>query len=81
MYLPVSRVLTPTEIQLFAYTGNEREAVALAKIVLLPEHATYEQIETAVIEALVRAKENVSGKAQIEYITGQRRDLLRREIQ
>jgi hypothetical protein len=76
-YLPVSRVLTPLEIQLFSYLGSEREACALAPFVYLPEHATYNEIENAVCAALVRVKEARDGRAQVEYITGQRRDLLR----
>lgn len=81
LYLPVSRVLNGTEAQLFSYLGNEREAVALAKVISLPEHATYAQIETAVVMALVATKEKVSGPAHVEYLGGQRRDLIRKGMQ
>ncbi|MGB9075087.1 MAG: hypothetical protein WCC22_20800 [Terriglobales bacterium] len=72
MYLPVSRVLSPVEIQLFAYLGSEREAVVLARyIVALPEHASLDMIEQAVISAMVACKESRDGRAQIEYVGGQ----------
>lgn len=71
------RPLTRTEIQLFTFCGDERQAVALAKHVTLPDHATTQQIETAVTLALVRAKESLDGKAEVEYIGGIRRDTLR----
>lgn len=77
-YMAVSRVLSPVEIQLFAFLGSEREAVALARFVVnLPEHATLAMIEQAVIRAMVTAKEAVSGPAQVEYVSGIRRDTLR----
>ena len=66
----VSRVLTHTEIQLLSYCVYEREAIALAKIITLPENATYEQIEMAVTAALVRVLEKSVGISSIEYVGG-----------
>ena len=66
----ISRVLNKTEIQLLSYCNSEREAVALAKVITLPENADYYMIEQAVIAALSQALENVNGKAQVEYIGG-----------
>jgi hypothetical protein len=68
------RPLTRTEIQIFTWCGDERQAIALAKHITLPDNATAEQIATAVTLALVRAKEAASGPAEVEYIGGQRRD-------
>ena len=71
------RPLTRTEIQIFTWCGDERQAIALAKHVTLPDNATAQQIETAVTLALVRAKESVSRRAEVEYVGGIRRDTLR----
>jgi hypothetical protein len=72
------RVLTNTEQQLYNYCMNERQAIEFAKYLTLPDHASFDLIENAVAFALVRAKEAVSGRTEIEYIGGQRRDHLRR---
>jgi hypothetical protein len=72
-----SRSLTSTETLLLKCCDNERQAIALAPHVSLPDNATKQQIQDAVILALVKAKEAVQGTAEIEFISGQRRDLLR----
>ena len=71
------RLLTPTEQAFVLWGIEEGQAVALAKHVTLPDRATAEQIETAVTLALVRAKEQASGKANVEIIHAERRDTLR----
>jgi hypothetical protein len=75
----ISRVLNRTEIQLLSYCNSEREAVALAKVITLPEHASYAQIEQAVIAALCNGYEAIQGNESVvvEYLCGQRRDLIR----
>ena len=75
----ISHVLNRTEIQLLSYCNSEREAVALAKVITLPEHANYYQIEQAVIAALCNGIEAAHGNnpVYVEYIMGQRRDTLR----
>lgn len=75
------RALTRTEIELFTFCENERQAIELAKQVTLPDNATFEEIENAVAFALVRAKESVDGRTKVEYIGGQRRDTLRHRKQ
>jgi hypothetical protein len=77
LFLPVSRVLTSTEAALFSYTGSERQAVALARVIHLPEDATYDQIEYAVEVTFVKMLEQMHGPAQVEYLGGLRRDTLR----
>jgi hypothetical protein len=71
------RPLTKTEMLLLRVCDDERQAIALAKHITLPENATAEQIEAVVTLALVRAKEAASGPADVEYVSGQRRDTLR----
>jgi hypothetical protein len=73
----IGRTLTRTEIQLFAYCDNERQAIELAKQITLPDDATFEEIENAVAFALVRTKESLHGHTDVEYIGGERRDLRR----
>jgi hypothetical protein len=68
--VPISRVLTHTEIQLLSFCNDEREAVALAKIITLPANASYEMIEQAVTAALASVLEKAVGVSQIEYIGG-----------
>jgi hypothetical protein len=55
-YKPVSRVLTRTEIQLFSCCGEEHVATALARFVTLPDDASYDMIEQAVIQGLEAMK-------------------------
>jgi hypothetical protein len=50
------RPLTRTEIQVFTFMENEREAIELSKFTVLPENATYEQIDEAVGMALAYQK-------------------------
>jgi hypothetical protein len=69
------RILTRTEQQLYAYLENERQAIEMAKHITLPEHASYELIENSVAMILLRAKESIDGRTEVEYIGGQRRDL------
>lgn len=71
------RVLTDTEMQLFNYLGDERQAVLMAKYIILPENASYELIENSVALLLVQVKEAVDGVSRVEYVCGQRRDTLR----
>jgi hypothetical protein len=73
------RPLTRTEILLFTWLDDERQAIALAKFVTLQDDATAEDVADAVMRALVAAKEAISGRAQVEYIGGERRDTLRRK--
>ena len=69
---PVSQVLTHVQIQLLSVCNSERQAVILGEIITdLPEHATYEQIEAAVIAALAAVLEAKNGKTQVEYCGGQ----------
>jgi hypothetical protein len=75
LFLPVSRVLTPLEIQLFSYLGNERQSVELAKVIgSLPENADHSVIEQAIAKALVAALETKNGVARVEYVRGVRLD-------
>ena len=50
------RPLTRTEIQVFTFMENECSAVELSKFIVLPENATYEQIDEAVGLALAYSK-------------------------
>ncbi len=75
----IGRVLSSTEQQFFNYLMNERQAIEFAKLVTLPNNASYEMIENVVAMILLRAKESVSGRTDVEYIGGERRDHLRRE--
>jgi hypothetical protein len=69
-----ARPLTRTEIQIFMWCGDERQAIALAKHVTLPDGATATQIATAVTLALVRAKEALGGDSRVEIVSAERRD-------
>ncbi len=74
-YLPVSRVLSPLEIQLFSYLGNERQSIQLARVIgSLPEDADHNVIEQAVVKALVCVLEDANGRAKVDYIGGRRTD-------
>jgi hypothetical protein len=73
------RPLNATEMRLVQYGMSEREAVVLAPHVELPADATPKQIEDAVIYALVAVGEQVHGPADVRYISGQRRDVLREQ--
>ena len=55
------RPLTRTEIQVFTFVENEREAIELSKFIVLLENATYEQIEEAVRMALAHREMLGSG--------------------
>jgi len=72
-----SRALTLTEMQFFSYTQNERQAIALAQVCTLPEHATYAEIEDTVLKCLNIALEYTREKDSIEYVGGRRLDTLR----
>jgi len=50
------RPLTRTEIQVFTFVENEREAIELSKFIVLLENATYEQIDEAVTMALAHRR-------------------------
>ncbi len=67
-----AKTLTPLVLQLFpkklGTSGLSNKAAWCI---------TTAELETAVTMALVKAKENVSGRARIEYVAGQRRDHLR----
>jgi hypothetical protein len=73
-YKPVSRVLTRTEIQLFSCCGEERVATALARLVTLPDDASYDMIEQAVIQGLVAMKLSEGGDPSVEVIHAEPRD-------
>ena len=68
------RPLTRTEIQIFTWCGNERQAIALAKHVTLPDHATVDEIADAVMRAMVAAKIAVGGDSEVEIVHAERRD-------
>ncbi len=76
-YLPVSRVLSHLEIQLFSYLGAERHAIALAPYAVLSANATYEEIEREATRVIALVLEAKQGKTEVEYLGGQRRDTLR----
>jgi hypothetical protein len=73
-YKPVSRVLTRTEIQLFSCCGEERAAIALARLVTLPEDASYDMIEQAVIQGLEAMKLSAGGDPSVEVTHAERCD-------
>jgi len=73
-YTPVSRMLTSTEIQLFSCCGEERVAVALARLVTLPDDASYDMIEQAVIKGLAAMKMSAGDDPRVEVIYAGRRD-------
>ena len=66
-------MLTQTETELARYLGNERQAVVLAPHVDLRR----DNIEQAVIKALVKVLESIHGNDILEYAGGQRRDTMR----
>jgi hypothetical protein len=70
-------VLSPTEMRLMKWGMSEREAVALAPRMDVTPASTDAEIEQACIAVLVEVKEASSGRAQVQYLCGQRRDLLR----
>jgi hypothetical protein len=72
--------LNRTESLLLGWLGgdvNERQAIALAKHIVLSENPTDSEIADAVMLALVAAKEAVSGRSTVKYLSGIRRDTLR----
>jgi hypothetical protein len=77
-------VFTPTAQRLIRYGCTEPESYVLARIMLsrsttLERTATESEVEAAVIEALVSAKQSIDGVPEVEYLGGQRRDTLRLE--
>jgi hypothetical protein len=75
------RLLTRTETLLCDYLDNERQAVALAPHVFIPEGLTFEEesamVEKAIVRVLVDALENSVGFTNLVYVGGERRDTLR----
>jgi hypothetical protein len=71
-------ILTPLETMLSKYLEDDRAAIAIAPFVTLPPDPTEEQIENAVIMALVKAKKAVGGISKVEYVAGRRCDVQRR---
>ena len=74
----IGKVLSSTEMQFYNFCMNERQAIEFAKLVTLPENASYEYIENVVAMILVRAKEATDGRTDVEYVCGQRRDRWRK---
>ena len=74
----VGELLQATEQRLIRYGCTEREAYALARITTLERTSTDSEVEAAVIEALVSAKQSIDGVADIEYLSGRRCDVQRR---
>lgn len=72
-------ILQVTEQRLIRYGCIEREAYALARITTLERTSTDSEVEAAVIEAFVSAKQATGGATDIVYLGGQRRDTLRLE--
>lgn len=72
-------VFSVTAQRLIRYGLSEAEAHAMARVMTLEADTSEAAVEQAVIEALVAAKESVTGAACIEYVGGQRRDTLRLE--
>jgi hypothetical protein len=68
------RPLTRTEIQVFTFVGDERKAIMLSKFIVLPENATYEQIDEAVKMAFMRLKVLVDWDPNVEVVNAKRRD-------
>ena len=71
-------VFTETAQRLIRYGCTESQAYALARITALKRISTDSDVEAAVIEALVSAKQAVDGVPEIEYVAGRRCDLQRR---
>ena len=63
--------------RLLRYGCNETEAFCLASHVNISLDSTDEAVENEVISALVNAKQAVDGIAEIEFLGGQRRDVVR----
>jgi len=72
-------VCSETEHRLIRWGMTEREATALARHTSLTAQSSDDECMEAVCMTLVRAKVAVDGVAEIEYISGQRRDTLRLE--
>jgi hypothetical protein len=68
------RPLTRTEIQVFTFMENEREAIELSKFIVLPESATYEQIDEAVGIALAHRRMLGKGCPSVEGADTKRSD-------
>jgi len=71
-------VFTETAQRLIRYGCTEPQAYALARAVTLERTATDSELETAVIEALVSAKQSIDGVPDIEYLAGRRCDVQRK---
>jgi hypothetical protein len=75
--------LTVTQSLLADYLNDERAAIAIAAVlevqgVDLPVDASPETVENVVITALVTVREAMTGPSpKLEYVTGERRDLIR----
>jgi hypothetical protein len=69
--------LSVTAQRLIKWGTSEREALALARVIRIGDDATDACVEHAVIDALVSIKQAADGFADIEYIGGHRRDILR----
>ena len=75
------RVLNDIERLLLNYVDNERQAIVLAPHVRLSADPSEQELQDAVILALVSAKQAISGPApQLEYVSGQRRDTIRKQL-
>jgi hypothetical protein len=72
-------IFNETAQRLIAWKCTEAQAYALAQVVTLDRDTPDSEVEAIVIEALVTAKSVVSPIAEIEYVSGQRRDTLRLE--
>jgi hypothetical protein len=73
-----TEVLSTTAHRLIRYGIVEGQAYALAQTCTLSADASDDVVEDIVLRALVRAKEFASGRARVQYLGGQRRDLLRK---
>jgi len=70
------RVLTKHETYFVLWCGDERQGIALAKFAPeLPENPSAEQVQNAVILAMLRVKEIAEGvTVHVQYMGGHRRD-------
>lgn len=75
---PEGELLQDSEQRLIRYGCTEPESYVSARITTLERTATDSEVEAAVIEALVSAKQSVDGVPEIEYVAGRRCDLQRR---
>jgi hypothetical protein len=66
--------MTPSAHRLIRWGLTERQAQALASYVAVNASTEDSVVEDAVIRALCRIKESVSGHVEVELICGQRRD-------